>query len=218
MRLACVRHAASVSPEPGSNSSFIADTSSTMTGFRLVLFCKLTETAHTVCCSVFHSSVVKVPDTHAYTCDFSCLQRNIDGPERAGSVLLSHEAALAVSSGLEGLTIVFGMETGVIPSALTTCHNSPSNRCVGCCSYSNTGRSWFIPSSPLPSSTHHEGLSGVALTTTPGGEALFPPPIPLLKEPYQVSLLLQRYRSEIYSRSCYLSERGVSTVAYVTTL
>ena len=158
MRLACVRHAASVSPEPGSNSSFIADTSSTMTGFCLVLFCKLTETAYTACCSVFHSSVVKVPDTHADTCDFPCLQRNIDGLERAGSVLLSHEAALAVSSGLEGLTIVFEMETGVIPSALTTCHTGPSNRCVGCCSYSNTGRSWFIPSSPLPPSTHHEGV------------------------------------------------------------
>ena len=42
---------------------------------------------------------------------------------KAGSVLLSHEAALAVSSGLEGLTNVFEMGTGVIPSALTTCHH-----------------------------------------------------------------------------------------------
>ncbi len=32
-----------------------------------------------------------------------------------GNVLLSHRAAPAVSSGLEGLTTVFGMGTGVSP-------------------------------------------------------------------------------------------------------
>ena len=34
---------------------------------------------------------------------------------RVGDVLLSHRAAPAVSSGLEGLTTVFGMGTGVSP-------------------------------------------------------------------------------------------------------
>ena len=33
----------------------------------------------------------------------------------AGNVLLSHKAAPAVSLGLEGLTTVFGMGTGVSP-------------------------------------------------------------------------------------------------------
>jgi len=32
-----------------------------------------------------------------------------------GNVLLSHQAALAVPSALEGLTAVFGMGTGVAP-------------------------------------------------------------------------------------------------------
>ena len=35
--------------------------------------------------------------------------------EDPGDVLLSHQAALAVPSALEGLTAVFGMGTGVAP-------------------------------------------------------------------------------------------------------
>ena len=34
---------------------------------------------------------------------------------------------------------------------------------------------------------------------TPGGRDLFPPPILLSKEPYQVSLLLERFEMEVYS-------------------
>ena len=73
VRLACVRHAASVYPEPGSNSPFnvsyilydedvvcilSSDPNQTL---RLAVSHKLTETASAnSCCTVFHSSIVKV--------------------------------------------------------------------------------------------------------------------------------------------------------------
>jgi hypothetical protein len=45
-----------------------------------------------------------------------CMQSCLDCARgEAGNVLLSHKAAPAVSLGLEGLTTVFGMGTGVSP-------------------------------------------------------------------------------------------------------
>ncbi len=78
VRLACVRHAASVYPEPGSNSPFVfsghpfserIDLNDEQSQPNVALGCfahvlnvlKLTETASAnSCCSVFHSSIVKV--------------------------------------------------------------------------------------------------------------------------------------------------------------
>ena len=46
-------------------------------------------------------------------CSGPCYERVVRGG--IGNVLLSHRAAPAVSLGLEGLTTVFGMGTGVPP-------------------------------------------------------------------------------------------------------